>query len=341
MMKIKTKIAVGAVIVAAGAAFTFLQFRQERRGNEEFTGPTKKVVVGAEAGMLPAAVWIAEAKGFFKREGLEVTIKPFDSGRLSFLAMLDGEGIDISTVAPTPIMFKSFDRDDFAIFATFVYSYDDVKVIAREDKGVKTVVDLKGRKVGATAGTTGQFFLNAFLTDNGIPSSEVEEVDIAPSELPEALERHEVDAIVIWEPHARKAEQLLQGRAVRLPTSEVYKETFNFMVTKDYAVAHPDVLESFLRAADAATKFIASHTEESQSIVARRLDLDLAATTELWDDFVFEISLDQSLLRVLEDEASWALRNGLARGTKMPNYLEYLYPGPLEAVKPEAVTLFH
>lgn len=326
--------------MAGGALLALIPFSKERTDEKASTGPVESVVVGVEAGMLSAAVWIAESKGYFEREGLDVTITLFDSGRLSLLAMLNGEGPDISTVAPTPIMFKSFERDDFAVFGTFVYSYEDVKVIARKDKGVETVADLKGRKVGVTAGTTGQFFLNALLAENGILGTDVEEVDIDPSKLPAALERGEVDAIVVWEPHARRAEKLLRDKATRLPTSDVYKETFNFMVMKEYAAAHAGVLEKFLRAAAAATTFIADHKEESQKIVARRLKLDLADTVALWDDFVFAMSLDQSLLRVLEDEARWAIRNDLARGKEMPNYRGYLCAGPMEAVKPEAVTIF-
>ena len=136
------------------------------------TGSVEKITLGAEASLLTAAVWVAEEKGYFQESGIEVEIKQFDSGRLSFLAMLAGEGVDISTVAPTPIMFNSFERQDFSILATFVYSEEDVKVIARKDKGINDAADLvelmlvESKKVGTPAGTTGQFFLSAFLTAN-------------------------------------------------------------------------------------------------------------------------------------------------------------------------------
>ena len=149
----------------------------------EKPGSLGKITLGVEASLLTAAVWVAENKGYFHEEGLDLNIKAFDSGRLSFLAMLNGEGVNISTVAPTPIMFHSFDRQDFSIFATFVYSNDDVKVIARKDKGIHTGADLKGKKIGTPAGTTGQFFTVAFLTYNGPLASEVEVIDIAPSDL--------------------------------------------------------------------------------------------------------------------------------------------------------------
>ena len=70
--------------------------------------PVEAVTLGVETSLLPAAVWVAEHKGLFKEEGLDVTIKEFNSGSASLSAMLNGEGIDIAAAAPTPIMFNSF-----------------------------------------------------------------------------------------------------------------------------------------------------------------------------------------------------------------------------------------
>ena len=328
-----------AVIVIGLGIGSYFWLSQEQP--EEPT-ELEKVTLGVESSLLPAAVWMAENKGYFQKQGLDLTIKEFDSGRLSLLAMLKGdEGIDISTVAPTPIMFNSFDRDDFYVFATFVYSYDDVKVIARKDKGINTAADLIGKKIGTPAGTTGQFFVEAFLIDNSLLASEVEVIDISPSDLPGALENNQVDAIVIWEPHGYNARRLLGNKAIRLPSSDVYKETFNFMVMKDFVEENPEVLKKFLRAIDKATVFIKNHKEESQEIVAKRLNLNKEGLTVLWDEFVFEISLDQSLIITLESEARWAIKNNLTDATEVPNYLNYIYHDALEAVKPEACRIIH
>ncbi len=305
----------------------------------KYTGSVdkEKVNLGVEDSLLTGTVWVAESKGYFEKEGLDLDIKEFDSGRLSFQAMLKGEGVNISTVAPTPIMFSSFDRQDFYIFSTFVYANEDIKVIANGSEGITEAADLKGKKLGTPAGTTGQFVAEVFLVNNGILPSEVEIIDISPSELPDALKNKQVDVIVIWEPHAYNAQNLLGQDAIRLSGSELYRTTFNFLVMKDYAESHPEVLVKFLRAIDNATDFIGENKEESQDIVAERLKLDKEDMVKFWDAFTFEISLDQSLLVAIEAEARWAIKNKLTDKIEIPNYLDCIYYDALEEVKPEAV----
>ena len=160
---------------------------------------TKEIIIGCETSLLTAPVWVAENKGYFQEEGLNVKIKEFDSGKASFAAMLNNKDIDICTVAQTPIMFHSFNRNDFAIIATMAYSDNDVKVLVSQDKRIINPLDLTGKKVGITKGSTGQFFLYLFLTYNGVISSKVETIDLKPSELAQALVDGRVDAICTWE----------------------------------------------------------------------------------------------------------------------------------------------
>ena len=63
--------------------------------------------------------------------------------------------------------------------------------------------------------------------------------------------------------------------------------------------------------------------------------------TTLWDDFIFEISLDQSLIVTIEAEARWAIKNNLTDAREVPNYLDYIHMDALEKVKPEAIGIIH
>ena len=299
-----------------------------------------EIILGCEKSFLTASVWIAESKGYFQEEGINVTIKEYDSGKASFHAMIRDNASDISTVAQTPIMFNSFKQNDFAIIAAMVHSDNDVKVLARQDKGIKNPLDLKGKKVGMTKGSTGQFFLDLFLTYKGLTFSEVEAIDFGPADLPQALADGQVDAICTWEPHIMHAKELLGEKAFLLSIEAIYREDFYFVVTDNFIENNPGVLRRFLKAIEKGEEFIQENKEESIDIVYKRLKLHKGPCAPLiWDMFNFELILDQSVLTSLEDEARWAIRVGLTDKKEVPNYLDFIYMDALDEVKPEAVTI--
>jgi len=337
--KSRAWIGILVVIVALGLAVGgYFGLRQEEP--DKYRGEiTREVILGCERSLLTAPVWVAENKGYFQEEGLNVIIEGFDSGKASLAAMLANEDIDICTVAQTPIMFHSFDRDDFVIVAAMVYSDNDVKVLARQDKGVTNPPDLRGKKVGITKGSTGQFFLDLFLIHNGVSSSEVETIDFDPSELSQALVDGRVDAICTWEPHILNAKRLLGKKALVLPSEGIYREDFYFVANKNFVENNPETIKSFLRAIEEGEEFIQENEEGAVNIVSERLELDEEFTALLWSEFDFHLILDQSIITSLEDEARWAIRSSLADKTEVPNYLDYIYLDALEEVKPEAVTI--
>ena len=59
----------------------------------------------------------------------------------------------------------------------------------------------------------------------------------------------------------------------------------------------------------------------------------------VWDDYIYQLSLDNSMLTALEDEARWAIKNKLVDARTIPNYLDYYYLDAMKAVKPDAVSV--
>lgn len=300
---------------------------------------TGKITLGCEASLLTSSVWVAENKGYFQDEGIEVNIKAFDSGRTALNAMLEEGNLDMVTVAQTPVALNSFTRNDYAIIAAMVSSGNDVKVIARKDKGINAARDLKGKKIGMTQGSTGHYFLYVFLLHNRIGFSEVEIVNLKTLELASALNDGIVDAISTWEPHVSNAKKLLGANATILKSKDIYREDFYFVPNRNFLKNNPQALEKFLRAIQRAGDFMQKNREEAIGIVSRRLKIDRGLAAAVWPDFDFGLFLDQTILITLEDESRWAVKNNLTDKTALPNYLDFIDTNILKKVAPDKVTI--
>jgi ABC-type nitrate/sulfonate/bicarbonate transport system substrate-binding protein len=154
-----------------------------------------------------------------------------------------------------------------------------------------------------------------------------------------AIEKREVDAIAAFEPGAYMAVRALGADALALRAPRIYTTTFNLVAGRSFAGSRAADLIKILRAIDRAERFIRAEPQKAQAILRQKLQLDQGFIDWVWPDLDYALSLDQSLLKTLESEARWALREGHANGKKPADYLDYIDSEPLTKALPGAVTL--
>ena len=327
------------LIVVVLTISALLWFKQRQPQLPDYTEPSEKVTMGISAtSLLPSMIHIAEEKGYFLEQGVDIEIKGYPTGKAALSAIFEGE-VDIGTVADTPIVSNSFKRNDFAIFATILDSAQHAKVLARKDRNINTPKDLMGKKIGTTIGTTAHYFMTTFFIHNSMDIEGVEIVNLKPKEMVNAIINGDVDAIFAWEPNIYKAKESLGDNAVLLSNKVGYETTFNLVLKNDFIENNPELLKKILKALVKAEEFIKDNREESVVIIASRLESGREEINALWDGYIFRLSLSQYLIITLENEARWYIRGKLTEATEVPNYLDYIYPDALEVVKPEAITV--
>ena len=103
----------------------------------------EKLVLGTVH--LPALglVYIAQAKGYFARHGLEVEPRRFTTGRDALAALAAGE-VDVATALETPVVLRAGRDASLRILTTLHVSVGSTRLVARADRGIAAPADLAG-----------------------------------------------------------------------------------------------------------------------------------------------------------------------------------------------------
>ncbi|MNS97005.1 putative aliphatic sulfonates-binding protein precursor [compost metagenome] len=238
-------------------------------------------------------------------------------------------------------MLASLKKQSVVIIASIFEAERDHGIVGRLDRGVSTPASLKGKRIGVTLGTSGQFTLDAFLNRQKLQSAEVTLRNYAPEQLAGALARGEVDAAAGWEPFLTGMTHAIAGKAAIFYGEDVYAGLFNVAGTGDYVRSHPATVRKVLRALIAGARFCQDEPDAARALFAKASASETARLQAAWHGYRFGVVLDQGLLLALEDEARWAIRNRLAERGDMPNFLDTVYLDGLETVAPSAVTVIH
>jgi NitT/TauT family transport system substrate-binding protein len=151
---------------------------------------------------------IAKEKGFFEENGVAVdlvwmdyvpSMEAFAAGQLDAVSMTNGDALVIGAQSGKPSVGILVND----------YSNGNDMVIARP--GIEGVADLRGRKVGVEVGFVDHLLLLKALEAHGLTEEDVELVNMATNELPQALANGSVDAIAAWQPNSGQALRIVPG----------------------------------------------------------------------------------------------------------------------------------
>lgn len=300
--------------------------------------PGEKVIFAYSELPMSALFIVTLEKGFFAAEGIEVVRQRHEFGKLALRSVLDGKA-DMAIAGDTPIMFAAAAGEAVRVPAVVSTAEKSEGLIARRDRGIAAPRDLRGKRIGVTLGTTGDFFLDSLLTTLGFERTDVTVVNLAPGELAAALREGRVDAVTVWQPYLSLIIGEMGNRAVTFLDETIYSEIMCLATREEIVRTRPETVRKVLRALAKGERFIKEHPDESLRLVAGITGLDKDRLDDIWKDYDFRVSLGQSLLMSLEAQTRWARKAGRVAPSSKPNYLDFIYTDALLAVKPESVSL--
>jgi len=334
----RTLIVIEVVILVVAivlSSFVYLNFQ------EYFTGKTDNVSLGNFFGTsepYAVLVYIAQNQHFFAQNDINLTIADYSSATTALNAALNGK-VDLAVSSEYAFVVTNvLQKGDLKVIAT-IDKAQSVSIVCRKDRGISTIADLAGKNIGLTFQIAPQFYLARFLELNNINLAEVNQINMPTTQYVTAIVNGSVDAVVVSDSSISQIQSQLPNDTVVWSVQN--DQLLNMVLSgrNEWIAQHPDLVERFLKSLAQSQDYVFNNPTGAQTIIQKQLNLTSSLMKEKWSSHQFSLSLDQTLVSTMENEARWMINNNLTNQTTVPNFLNYIYFDGLESAKPESVNI--
>ncbi len=279
--------------------------------------------------MLPI---IAEKKGFFKEEGLNINTKYLQTGKIAMDALLSKD-LDFAVMVETNVAFIKYQEGaDIEVICSIEEKYDDA-IVARKDKGIESPKDIEGKTVGILIGTTSHVFADRFVQFYDLDADKINFINLAPPAIQAGLLTGQIDAGSIWQPFRYNVEKELGDKVVQFNEKDIYKAYGIISIRSQFGKENPEAVKKFISALIKAENFVKNNKPESIKILAAELDMDEMVLSSIWNEYILSVKLDQDLLTLIKEEGEWIHKSQKGFENKeIPSYNNVLNPTFLSEV---------
>ncbi len=227
--------------------------------------PARAAQINIFSGSSPvfAPVFVADAKGFFKEERLDVSVRPFTSGAEATEGFRSGAA-QFLVASDVPILYL-LPGGDVVLLAQFSANPDMLLVVA--GKEVKGPAELKGKRIGLVRKSASEYLLHNYLKRGGLTLEDVKLVHLAPFDQVPALVRGDVDALSTWKPFDEKIFGLAgdRFRTVSWNGREDYVLYSGIVAKRSFVESNPREVAAVLRALRRASDWLSKNDLKSAS----------------------------------------------------------------------------
>jgi NitT/TauT family transport system substrate-binding protein len=214
-------------------------------------------------------LFVAQEKGFFAQEGVDVELIELDDHTAAFAAFYAGHVDALAAAIQEVVAFSEPDEEPPACVLVLDDSRGGDGILATKD--IRTIADLKGRSVAFGDRGISQFYVNVLLKELGLSQADIDLVDLPADKAAEAFMLGEVDAAVTWEPYLTQGRNVVHGHLLT-DSSERPGLLGDCLMTKPSIFSdRKEEFQAMARAWDAAVQYVEAHPDEANAIMARNM----------------------------------------------------------------------
>ncbi len=207
-------------------------------------------------------------------QGIDVRWTEFPAGP-QLLEGLNVGSIDFGTVGEAPPIFAQAAGADLVYVANEPAAPQGEAIVVPATSTLRSVRDLKGRKVVLNKGSNVHYLLVKALEKAQVDYRDVTTIFLPPADARAAFERGSVDAWVIWDPFLAAAERQLGARVLADGTGLVSNHQF-FLAARPYASRNPQALQAVIDELRKADDWGRAHLAQAAQVLAKEIGLDAA-----------------------------------------------------------------
>jgi sulfonate transport system substrate-binding protein len=253
----------GLALLGAGLA---------RRSHAQ-AAPTEFHVGYQKAGLLG----VAKEQGVFERRlkplGVAVKWSEFEIGP-QLMEALGTDAIDFGWAGDVPAIAAQSAGAKFVYVARMPWSAHGMLV--PEGSAIRSLAEIKGKKVAVARNTTGESVLLKLLAKAGFAYGDIVPVFLSPTDASKALSRGDVDVWVVHDPFFALAERVQKARVIAT-TKDIVNGNSVYVANLEFAKKHPKTLAAVIDEVTNVTTWAAQHRDEVAKANSAAIGMDLDA----------------------------------------------------------------
>ncbi len=249
----------------------------------------KEVRIGFQrAGIFPAVKQRQTLENVFKPRGITVKWVEFQFGP-PLLEALNTGNVDFGYTGDAPPIFAQAARANLLYVAALPSAGSNEAVIVPADSPIKTLADLKGKRIGFAKGSSSHNTTVAALEKAGIAYTDVTPVYLTPADAVAAFAGGRIDAWTIWDPYLALAEKNSKVR-VLASAKDVHQANAFFLANKDFTSKHPDTVALLNQTFANESKWADGHRSEIATSLSEATGVDHEAITRAVNRSLFLVT---------------------------------------------------